>query len=92
MRVICNAISETLFYHWKDPKKPRVYLFRPTGISSVNIGGNTIHSTLGAILGTQLLGLNDKSKAALRRQHYFRGSIINNRSTFYGIEWFMEGC
>ena len=34
----------------------------------VNIGGSTIHSGLGIKLGTKLLGLNDKSKAALRNR------------------------
>ena len=32
----------------------------------VNIGGTTIRSGLGIKPGTKLLGLNDKSKAALR--------------------------
>ena len=38
------------------------------GISEVNIGGTTIHSGLGIKPGTKLLGLNDKSKAALRKR------------------------
>ena len=38
------------------------------GISAVNIGGTTIHSGLGIKLGTKLLGLNEKSKAALRNR------------------------
>ena len=40
----------------------------PTGISAVNIGGTTIHSGLGIKPGAKLLGLNDKSKAALRNR------------------------
>ena len=53
VEVIYNAISKTLLYHCKDPGKPRVLLLGLTGISTVNIGGTTIH---------------DKSKAALRNK------------------------
>ena len=49
-------------------KKPRVPLLGPTGISTVNIGANTVHFGLGIKPGTNLLGLNDKSKAALRNR------------------------
>ena len=38
----------------------------PTRISSVNIGGTTIHSGVGIKPGAKLLDLNDKSKADLR--------------------------
>ena len=68
VKVIYNAISKTLLYLCKDPEKPRVLLLRPTGISAVNIGGTTIHSGLAIKPGTKLLGLNDKSKAALRNR------------------------
>ena len=40
-------------------------MLEPTGISAVNIGRTTIHSGLGIKPGAKLLGLNDKSKAAL---------------------------
>ena len=43
-------------------------LLGPTGISAVNIGGTTVHSGLGIKPGRKLLGLNDKSKAALRNR------------------------
>ena len=66
VKVMYNAISKTLLYHCKDPEKPRVHLLGPTGISAVNISGTTIHSGLAIIPATKLLGLNDKSKAALR--------------------------
>ena len=68
VKVIYNAILKTLLYHCKDPEKPRVLLLGPTGISAVNIGGTTIHSGLGIKPGIKLLGLNDKSKAALRNK------------------------
>ena len=56
VKVIYNTISKTLLYHSKDPEKPRVSLFGPTGISAVNIGGTTIHSGLATKPGTKLLG------------------------------------
>ena len=44
MKVIYNSISKTLLYQCKDPKKPRVFLLGPTGMSSLNIVGTTIYS------------------------------------------------
>ena len=66
VKVIYNAISKTLLYYCKDPGNPRVLLLGPTGISAVNIGGTTIHSGLGIKPGIKLLGLNEKSKVALK--------------------------
>ena len=68
VRVIYNDISKTLLYHCKDPVKARVLLLGPTGISAVNAGRTTIHSDFGIKPGTKILGLNDKSKAALRNR------------------------
>ena len=68
VKVIYNAISKTLFYHYKDPEKHRVFMLGSTRISEVNIGGITIHSGLGIKPGAKLLGLNDKSKAGLRNR------------------------
>ena len=45
-KLIYNAISKTFLYHCKDPKKPRVLFLGPTGISTVNKDGTTIHSGL----------------------------------------------
>ena len=81
VKVIYNAISKTLLYHCKDPEKPRVLLLGPTGISVVDIDGTTIHSGLAITPGTWLLGLNDKSKAALRnRLSEVKLLIIDERS------------
>ena len=66
MKVIYNAISKTLLYHY--PERPRVLLLGPTGMSAVNVCGTTIHSGLGIKPGIKLLGLNNKSKAALRNK------------------------
>ena len=75
---IQRQIKKTL-YHCKDPEKQRVFLLGPTGISVVNIGGNTINSGLVIKPGTKLLNLNDKSKAALRNQREEIIKIINIR-------------
>ena len=48
--------------------KPRVHLLGPTGISAGNIGGTIIHSDFGIKPRKKLLGLNEKSKAALRKR------------------------
>ena len=57
-----------MFYHFKDLEKPRVILLEPTGISLINTGWTTIHSAYTIKPGTKLLGLNGKSKAALRNR------------------------
>ena len=68
VKIICNAIWKTLLYHCKDPEKLRVFLLGPTRISAVTKGGTTNHSGVAIKPGTKLLGLNDKSKAALRNR------------------------
>ena len=68
VKVIYNIISKTLLYRCKDPEKTKFLLLGVTGISAVNIGGTTTHSGLAINPGTKLLGLNDKSKAALRNR------------------------
>ena len=66
VKVIYKAILTTLLYHFKDPDKARVLLLGPTGTSAV--GGTTIHSGLAIKPGTNVLGLNDKYKTALRNR------------------------
>ena len=55
-------------YDCKDPKKPRVLSLGSTGISAVNIGETTFHSSLGIKPGSHFLDLNDRCKAALRNK------------------------
>ena len=78
VRVIDNGTSKTLLYHCKDPVKARVLLLGPTGISAVNAGRTTIHSDFGIKPGTKILGLNDKSKAALRNRLPENKFLITN--------------
>ena len=66
VKVIYNAISKILLYHCKSPEKPRVLLLESTEIYTIKTGETNIHSGLAIKPGTKLLGLNDKSKAALR--------------------------
>ena len=47
MKVIYNSKSKTLLYHCNDPGKPEVILLGVTGISSVTIRENIVHSGLG---------------------------------------------
>ena len=68
VKLLYIAITKGFVYHCKDSGKSRVLLLEPTGISPVNIGGTTIGSDLGIKPKTNLLGLNDKSKAALRNR------------------------
>ena len=58
VKVIYNVISKT------QRNLEFFCLLGPTGISPVNIGGTTIHSSLGIKPGIKLPDLNDKSKAA----------------------------
>ena len=58
VNVMYNAILKILPYHCKDPEKPRVPLHGPTG--------TTVHFGLRIKPEAQLLGLNSRSKAALR--------------------------
>ena len=69
VKVLHNAISKTILHLFKETEKPRVFLLGPMGISAINIGGTTIHSGLGIKPETKLIGLNEKSKAALRRDY-----------------------
>ena len=52
----------------KTQRNLEIFLLGPTGISAVNMGATTIHSGLGIKPGIKLLGLNDKSKSALRNK------------------------
>ena len=55
VKITYNTKSKTLLHHCKDPKKPRVLLLGPTGISAVNICRTTLHSGLEIKPGTILL-------------------------------------
>ena len=66
VKVIYNALSKILLYHWKDSEKPRVLLIGPAGVLAVNIRRDAIHSGLKINPRAKLLSLNSKPKTALR--------------------------
>ena len=90
IKTIYQVVSTELFYHSKEPDKPRVLLLGPTGISAVNIGGTTIHSGLGMKPGVKLLGSSDKMKASLRKKlSEVKMLIIDEFSmVLSGFQWF----
>ena len=69
MKVIYNVISKHCFIIVRTLRNQEFFQLQGyqglTGISTVNIGGTTIHSGLAIKPGTKLLGLNNKSKAVL---------------------------
>ena len=87
VKAISNALSKLLLYHCKDPEEPIVLSLGPTGMLAVKIGGTTINS--GVNFGTNLLGVNGKSKAALRNK-LSEVDFFNYRWTFYHIKWLMD--
>ena len=68
VKTIYQVLSKELLYYSKEPDKSRAVLLGPTGISTVNVGGTTIHSFHGIKSGVKLLGLSDKRKASLRNK------------------------
>ena len=47
INTVYQSVSKLLLYHGESPDKPRVVLLAPTGVSSININGTTLHSALG---------------------------------------------
>ena len=68
-----------MLYHFKNLQKPRVILLEPTGISVVNVARTTNHFGKGIKLGSNLVGLNDKSKDALRNTFSEVKFLIKNQ-------------
>ena len=68
VKTIYQIVSKELLYHSKEHDKLRVLLLGPTGISTVNIGGTTIHSGFGIKPGFKLLDLSNKMKLSLRNK------------------------
>ena len=66
VKTICNVVSKSVLFHYKEPEKLCVLLLELTGISAVNIGGTTIQSTLGIKPGAKLIGLSDKKERVIR--------------------------
>ena len=85
MEAQVNLILKTLLYHCKDPEKLRLPLLGHTEIA-VDIVGTIIHSGLEIKPGIKLLGLNDKSEAALRNRLSELISLIIDELSMVSID------
>ena len=66
-----KSVTKTLSYHGKELEKPYVMLLAPTGIATINIGENTIHSGLSIPVkqyGKTVPKLSDKIRSSLRNK------------------------
>ena len=68
MKVIYDAISKTLLCHVRTMINQGFFYLDLQEYAAVNIGGTTIHFSLGIKPEIKLLDLNEKSKAALRNR------------------------
>ena len=85
MEAQVNLILKTLLYHCKDPEKLRLPLLGHTEIA-VDIVGTIIRSGLEIKPGIKLLGLNDKSEAALRNRLSELKSLIIDELSMVSID------
>ena len=46
IKTIYHSVSKVRQYHSSSPDKPRVLVFAPTDVASINVNGITTHSTL----------------------------------------------
>ena len=58
LKLLYNAMSETLIYHCKISGRPTILLLGCIGLSAVYIGGPTNFSSFRIKPGTKSLGLN----------------------------------
>ena len=50
-KTVYQSLTKTLSYHTGEPEKPKLLVLSPTGVSAVNVSGNTTHSGLGIPIG-----------------------------------------
>ena len=60
--------EKVLQYHGDSPDKPRVLIFAPTGIASINVNGITIHQALGIPCRGKFYPLDSKNITPLRNK------------------------
>lgn len=51
MKVMCQALTETLSYQNVPVVKSKVLVMAPTGVAAVNMEGTTLHSALNIPIG-----------------------------------------
>ena len=68
IKTIFQSVSKALQYHGSLPDKPRVLLLTPTGLTSINNNGITIHSALGIPCPGRLYPLDNNTLASLRNK------------------------
>ena len=69
IKTLFHAVNKVFLYRSGDPAKPRVLLLAPTGVASIDISGNTVHSGLHIPCRGKLLSLNDANKTELRNKY-----------------------
>ena len=79
-----------MLYHSNDPEKPQVFLLEPTGMSCVNIGGNTIYSGLVIRPGANLMGLSDKCKGSWQNKLSEVKLIITDELSMTSSDVFLD--
>ena len=68
IKTVYQSVSKLLLYRGERPDKPRVLLLAPTGDSSININGTTLHSALGLPCQGPLYPLNNNILDSLRNK------------------------
>ena len=69
IKTVFHAVNKVFLYQSGDPAKPEVLLLAPTGVTSINISGNTVQFGLHIPCRGKLLPLNDANKAELKNKY-----------------------
>ena len=80
IKTVHMALNKLLLHKSRDPDKPRILLFAPTGIAAIKIGGTT---ALGIGISSKLVLRSDKQKVKLREKLDIKLIIIDEISMVY---------
>ena len=69
IKTVFHAVNKVFLYQSGDPAKPEVLLLASTGVTSINISGNTVQFGLHIPCRGKLLPLNDANKAELKNKY-----------------------
>ena len=78
IKTIYQSVSKVLQYHGGSPDKQRVLNLAPTGVTSINVNGITIHSAFSITCRGKFYPLDYNSITSLRNK-FFRSVIDYNR-------------